>query len=111
LTTTINNYIGISNSPSFRVNVLLDSQSVNILFTWNNKTKRYHATATKTNGTVLFEGIKINPNSVFPINNSMRVNGLYGRFVLYPIDSVLVDTDETLKNWADYYFLVYTVIF
>jgi hypothetical protein len=60
---------------------------------------------------VLFEGIKINPNSVFPINNSMRVNGLYGRFVLYPIDTALVDTDETLKNWADYYFLVYSVIF
>lgn len=111
MTTTINNSIGISNSPIFRVNVLLENQSVNILFAWNNKTKRYHATATKTNGTLLFEGIQINPLSTFPISSLMSVNGLYGTFTLYPKDKALIDTDETLRNWEDYYFLIYSIVF
>ena len=101
--------IEILNSPNFVVNVVLDKQSCNMSFIWNNKVKRYCATLVKTNGVVVFEGVVINPITMFPINSAMKVNGFNGMFTLWPYDLSMIDTEETLKNWKDYYFLFYTI--
>ena len=110
-TTTIFRNIEIYNKAYFSVSLTLDNQSVNMSFVWNDKTKRYHATLVKTNGTVVFEGLAVNTLTDFPLNHSMFNNSLYGRFVLYPLDDGLVETEDTMKNWRDYYFLVYKITF
>lgn len=103
--------IDIYNEVNFKVNVVLEKQSCTMLFIWNDKLKRYMSTLTKTNGTVLFEGVSVNPNSIFPINSTLKQNGLNGYFTLHSFDSDMVDTEETIKNWKDYYFLFYTVVY
>ena len=82
-TTTIFRNIEIYNKAYFSVNLTLDNQSVNMSFVWNDKTKRYHATLIKTNGTVVFQGVAVNTLTNFPLSNLMFNNSLYGRFVLY----------------------------
>lgn len=101
--------IEIFNEPYFIVNVVIDNQSCNMSFIWNDKVKRYCTTLVKTNGTVVFEGVVINPITIFPINSVMKVNGLNGLFTLWPYDLSMIDTEETIKNWKDYYFLFYTI--
>jgi len=109
LTTEIFKKIDLSNSPNFSGNVVLDKQSCTLSFLWNNKIKRYCATLVKTNGDTVFEGVVVNPISNFPVASIMLVKGFYGMFTLWPYDLSMVDTEETLKNWADYYFLIYTM--
>lgn len=99
----------ISNIPQFEYNVTIDGVSVNLNFYYNYRTKYYHLTATLLNGTILFDGFKITPLNPFPITTNMFNNGFRGTFNLYSIQESVIETEDTIKNWASYYFLSYVV--
>lgn len=103
--------INLYNEVNFKVNLVLEKQSCNMSFVWNDKMKRYCATLIKSNGDILFEGVAINPHSIFPVNSSLKQKGLNGYFTLHSFDINLVDTEDTIKNWKDYYFLFYSVVY
>jgi hypothetical protein len=104
---TYNKRIAITNDAYFSVNIELENISCVMDFVWNNKTKRYHTSLSKKNGDVVFEGVAINAASFFPLNSLMAQNGLLGTFTLYPNNVSVAVSDETYRNWADYYTLVY----
>lgn len=106
---TYNKNITLFNDASYNVSVELDGLSCVMAFVWNEKTKRFHATLTRQDGTEVFTGVQVNSLTIFPIHSLMAQNGFLGTFVLSPLEADTPETDETYRNWADYFALMYQI--
>jgi len=104
---TYNKRIALFDDANYRVSVELDGISCIMSFVWNERTKRFHASLSKQDGTDIFTGIQINSLSFFPLNSNLKANKLLGVFVLVPFDEGFVESDETYRNWSSYFTLVY----
>lgn len=102
-----NKRIALFNDAYYRVAVELDGFSCTMTFVWNERTKRFHASLFKQDGTEVFTGVKVNSLSFFPLNSNLKANGFLGLFVLTPFDPLLVESDDVYRSWADYFTLVY----
>lgn len=104
-----NKIIDLFNDPYYSVSLQLDGDSYEMSFLWNERTKRFHATLTKQNGVEIFTGIQVNMLTDFPAVSTAKENGLTGSFILCPLDTTFVETDETYRSWVDYFVLMYKI--
>ena len=94
------------NDASFSYSVTLSNVSVNLVFTYNNRSQHFHLTATLRDGTVLLEGRKIVPRyNIF--STEMFEAGVTGSFYLFPTDDATTESEATTKLWVNYYLFGY----
>lgn len=101
--------IPLFNDAYYTVDITLEGNPFKMTFIWNERIERYCANLKKTDGTVVFEGVVFNQQTMLPMLSTMKQNGLNGYFLLAPFSENIGDDIETNRRWADYFFLVYSV--
>lgn len=99
----------IVNSPQFEYVATIEGISAKLVFNYNYRTKHYHLTMTLLNGTDVINGHMVVPNTPFPLVSPLFINGFRGLFSLTPIKGKVEDNEETMLNWATYYFFSYNI--
>jgi len=101
--------IPLFNDAFYTMDVSLEGIPFKLTFIWNERLGRYCANLKKTDGTVVFEGVVFNQQTMLPMLSTMKQNGLNGYFLLAPLSENTGDDIETYRYWADYFFLIYNV--
>ena len=103
---TTHTLLPLFNDPYFTYTTTLGSVGVKLVFEYNNRSKHFHISLYLRDGTAVMVGRKLIATTLI-FNPAMEAVGLSGGFIITPILLSIEETEDTMLNVADNYYLAY----